>query len=117
MAQTKQSDKPAGVAFNADTFKREDVKDPFVVRRHGKSFTLADVNDVDLFRVANAADKAAQGDVQAAAAMMMLITPEDIQDEFIGESLPVALANAIAEAYQKHYGLLEPGKSSTSPRY
>jgi len=108
-------DKPASVGFNLRAFEAERTVEPFTVPHpDGKTYTLLSPGETDLFEFANVMAAYRENEASAVSAVLTTVVPEGDRDAFFRARITVDAGMALISAYNKHHGLLEPGKSDGS---
>lgn len=96
--------------FNLDAVQAEVELTPFRVHFGGRRFTLAHIEDLDAWKVAEAADA---GDIQMVLESLRLAMGDDDFAEFRKVHLPQYKLKALFKAYRDHCGQ-ESGESAAS---
>lgn len=99
---TVSSDKPAKVAFNLDTFERENAPEPFVIVLGGRRIEFADPQDLDW------------------QDLMEIDDPDELTEKclsaedkvyFYSQKIEAFKLRELLERFRDHYGLGSPGNA------
>lgn len=90
-------DRPAGVAINLDTLKREVIAEPFVAVIGGKAREFDDPNEMDWQELAAAFE-------DPRMIFQLALSDEDYR-EVMAERIPTWKIRTLAETYMRHYGI------------
>lgn len=103
-AKPRSSVDRSPVALDLDSLERENAPEPFVVKLGGRRISMIDVRDLDWQLAASLSPNRPYQFFEA-------VVPEDEQEHFLSQQLPLWKIERMAQQYRDHYGLGDEGNS------
>lgn len=97
--------------FDLDTFERDEVPEPFIVKLGGKSYTLMDIQSCDYRDILKAVEYESGGQPQRAIEIVVLAKD---RATFFANKIPNYKLTAMFKSYREHYGVTDPGEADAS---
>jgi hypothetical protein len=95
-------DKPAPISLNLDKIEHEGAPGPFVIVLGGERYEFTDAQEIDWQKLMAA--------MRNPVTFIRLTLPKDKATTFLSTTIPLYKMNRLMEAYQAHFGLVEPGE-------
>lgn len=100
-------DKPTPISFDLDGLEREGAPGPFVTHIGGRRIQFVDANEVDWQTIET---------LDSDRALYKLVIPEEDQEHFFAQKIPMWKIQALARAYRDHFGMGTAGNAVASSR-
>lgn len=107
-ARTTPKSKAPSATMNLDDLEREESPEPFSFIHNGRTFALADPQEMDWRDIV---DALGHPELFFRAAL----TDEDRAD-FFAQKMPAWKLSALVKRYRQHYGLTDPGELAALSR-